>query len=1643
VSASTWTWVGGNINMASASDWSLFAGPGNPADIPAIGDTVINTGVLTGYGLIAASTIVNSGTIEASNNLSPASSTGGELEIGAVSGSGSMTIEPGATLRIDGALGAGQSIEFAPTTPGEPETLILGSPSTMIPNAISGYGFGDKIEFSNGVTITSANLDGDTLAIVSTTATYDLTDIAFASAPLSGFDAGYIDPFTDYDWVMPNAFSNWTGDGSDTNFGTAANWSAGVPNADDFATFGAMSLQGGTISGTGTALQLSIRGTGTWTLAQNATLTATVGLFVGSGGHPGTLTVGSGNTILTGGYLDVGNLAGSNGQLTVNGGVIRDTGPAAPGILAIVGVQAATAGTMAATGTVTVTAGGTIDLGDNALALGYGTGTSGDMTISAGGSVNATTRNSNIYAAVAIGRLGSGTLTVTDAGSQLTANGNVYVARSMASSLTVEASARFIVTDDATGQANVLIGDGNTTGVGGTGIAAVATGGELVTTGGVSVGTLGTSGQLNVNGGTVQVGTTLTVATGGTIGNGATETGSGALTIGADGTAELTGTAQTAAYGVVLGNSNIGTLAVETAVASVTGPAALLNTNDNGLAVGLFGSASLTVSAGGSVLSGIAAPGSIAALSIGNQGTGTVSVSGAGSQLVAAGNLAIGASGGTGGLSVSNSGAVTITGPVTMAGAAAIQDDGTGEIEIGGSGHAVAGEMVIDSGGAVSGFGLLSGAIGNGGGVTASGGTLELSGAVTGAGTLSIAGQATLKLDSSAASTQSIGFAPSGTDAVLTLGMPLAVGALIENFAATDSITFVGSYGSVGSVFSGDTMEVLGDGATIASLDLTQGYSTANTQVSDNAETVTITARSAPIITVANTVTVAPPSGSIVSLDRLLGDPRIAPGGTIQSLLVNAGGTATVAGTGSINNLEVGNGELLISGGTVNTDPVTVDSSGDIAGFGTITGAVTNQGTVTASGGTLIFTGLLTGPGTLSVAQGAMLVLQDGGGGGATTVNGGSMAAGGVFDVNAPGLGGLLVENAGTFQSGTSAGGSAGGLDIAAASGQAGAATVIGAKSLLSNTGEFVVGDQAVGSLSIEAGGTVTTSAGAVIGNTASASGSSVNLSGTGSALGVTGTMVVGAYGFGSLSLSQGASVTAGALDVAAAGGAGAVSLAGAGTTLNITGSLILGDQSAGELSVLGGAHVTVGGGLVGGTGASAAGNLDIEGAGSLFDINGGSLVVGATGPAQFTLGIGATLKGQLVTAQFGVTNLYGNVDPQTDPVDGTQNVGFNNSLIYDFYVANSGIIKVTSESATFYTPQVTFETGAADSSTNGLWVIGANDTLVMNAMSVDNSQTFDLTSAVAATLVIGQVPAGDINNLDTLNGITTPTLTGSIAAGAANVLPGWAAPIENYQSGDMILLQGLTYGSANVSGDVVTVWSGPNGTGNNLGSLTFIDKSDSSISAAAANEAAAAAAQINALASLPCFAAGTRIATTDGWVAVEDLVVGDQVQTAHGPCEPIVWVGSRTVDCARHLRPETVRPVRVSAGAFGENVPLRDLYLSPDHAVFVNGALVPVKLLIDGTGITQVKRDYVTYHHVELPEHTVILAEGLTVESYLGTGDRANFGGEIIRLFPDFAARLMTDTATVWETRGAAPLVLAGPKLAAARQKGTACHSH
>jgi uncharacterized repeat protein (TIGR03803 family) len=142
-----------------------------------------------------------------------------------------------------------------------------------------------------------------------------------------------------------------------------------------------------------------------------------------------------------------------------------------------------------------------------------------------------------------------------------------------------------------------------------------------------------------------------------------------------------------------------------------------------------------------------------------------------------------------------------------------------------------------------------------------------------------------------------------------------------------------------------------------------------------------------------------------------------------------------------------------------------------------------------------------------------------------------------------------------------------------------------------------------------------------------------------------------------------------------------------------------------------------------------------------------------------------------------------------------------------------------------------------------------------------------------------------------------------------------------------------------------------------------------------------------------PCFAAGTWIRTPRGDVRVEDLHVGDNVVLAIGQTSTVVWIGQLLVDCRRHPQPTDIQPVRVVAHAFGLGCPVRDLLLSPDHAVFVEGKLVPIRYLLNGATVQQQDVAAVTYWHVELPTHAVLLAEGLPCESYLDTGNRAAFG--------------------------------------------------
>ena len=138
----------------------------------------------------------------------------------------------------------------------------------------------------------------------------------------------------------------------------------------------------------------------------------------------------------------------------------------------------------------------------------------------------------------------------------------------------------------------------------------------------------------------------------------------------------------------------------------------------------------------------------------------------------------------------------------------------------------------------------------------------------------------------------------------------------------------------------------------------------------------------------------------------------------------------------------------------------------------------------------------------------------------------------------------------------------------------------------------------------------------------------------------------------------------------------------------------------------------------------------------------------------------------------------------------------------------------------------------------------------------------------------------------------------------------------------------------------------------------------------------------------VPCFLKGTSIQTETGFTRVEDLSVGQKVRTASGQVRPVVWTGSFTVDrgadgnWSRHDR-----PIKICKGAIDDATPSKDLWVSPGHALFIDGVLIPAAHLVNGRTIISENPqgvEQLEYYHFKLETHDVVLAEGTPAETYL-----------------------------------------------------------
>jgi hypothetical protein len=299
-----------------------------------------------------------------------------------------------------------------------------------------------------------------------------------------------------------------------------------------------------------------------------------------------------------------------------------------------------------------------------------------------------------------------------------------------------------------------------------------------------------------------------------------------------------------------------------------------------------------------------------------------------------------------------------------------------------------------------------------------------------------------------------------------------------------------------------------------------------------------------------------------------------------------------------------------------------------------------------------------------------------------------------------------------------------------------------------------------------------------------------------------------------------------------------------------------------------------------------------------------------------------------------------------------------------------------------------------------------------------------DFAPNATATLVVdpGAVFDGivsDANGTDVLvlaSGNTTGTISGigslftgfgqiDIAPGAAWTISGDSAgfgnglTINGFSSLDTIIAPGLSFDTQSFANGTLTLFSG--GTP----SLFFTEPMAGDLTLSSGGGGLVITSDV------PCFASGTKLLGMDGEILVEDIQVGDRLVTVreNGPASrKVVWTGRRAIALHRHPQPELVRPVRITAGAIAAGIPERDLRLSPEHAIYLGGALFTAASLVNSVTIYQEQTTtHVTYHHIELESHDILMAEGLPCESFLDTGNKTMFESVsgIIILHPDFCS--------------------------------------
>ena len=402
-----------------------------------------------------------------------------------------------------------------------------------------------------------------------------------------------------------------------------------------------------------------------------------------------------------------------------------------------------------------------------------------------------------------------------------------------------------------------------------------------------------------------------------------------------------------------------------------------------------------------------------------------------------------------------------------------------------------------------------------------------------------------------------------------------------------------------------------------------------------------------------------------------------------------------------------------------------------------------------------------------------------------------------------------------------------------------------------------------------------------------------------------------------------------------------------------------------------------------------------------------------AHGHADVTLpGTVATLDGTVYTpaiASFGTRTIdFGTVHQgASDPIVSLKVTNTGSGAFADDLIATAGSLSVFNGTGSLDLAAGTSGTleFGLDTTKGGVFTSSA----LVTVASHDGAQN-DLALGTRAITLKGTVIADAAPGFAEVSGpgsivYASPTLEtldlGTIVEGVAvaltiamaNTATGLAdtlyGSLEFISSGSTIDLGTISAIAAGSTSGAFGVTFDPAAMGDLAGTIEF-----GGVSVGSAGTVALAPDLLEITGTVVCFCPGTRIATPDGECAVEDLRAGDLVLTADGAARPVRWLGRQTV-ATRFADRFRVAPIRIRAHALGEHQPVRDLLVSPDHALMVDGVFVQAGALVNGVSILREDAhmpERFTYFHVELSDHSLIVAEGVLAETFIDNVDRLHF---------------------------------------------------